>query len=110
MATADRTVPATDPVPDARAASLPEAPVHPTLGDIEQLRSAREQYDTAAREVPGSTSDELPYDADEVVGGSTIGSLPELAFAHHAHRGQPRPAGGTASGSNDASACPCCDG
>jgi hypothetical protein len=62
----------------------PRVPVHPTLGDLDDLKRARAEHD-ATRPAPVPASHGSEYEPDEVVGGPTLGSIDELRFAHHAH-------------------------
>ena len=64
----------------------PEVAVSPTLGQLDDLRSATEEHrrsDEAAPHIP--QADEAPYDEEDVTGGPTLGSITEHRFAHHAH-------------------------
>ena len=68
------------------AESLPSVPVHPTLGDLDDLIRAAAEHE-AVSNAPQPTVAHAPADPfdDAVVGAPTLGSLTELRFAHHAH-------------------------
>lgn len=68
----------------------PDVAVSPTLGAIDELRSAADKHRNT-QEPPKSAGGQPPYDEEDVTGGPTLGSITELRFAHHAHHPDPKP-------------------